>query len=160
MKAFSLLCALAMLALTGCGTMDVDVTSWERSTLLAGRAPLSQVRLSARMLTHNDLLVFAGVTNQIASEKIFRAVFTGNEDAPASLDLVRTGLRYEVPSLFKRVVVSYEIEVLLKLPDGTRQNLRATADVPAMIIDSGIREAIERATLDLARQCEVKLGAK
>lgn len=160
MKALPLLIALASLALAGCGTMDVDVTSWERSSLLSNaNVRLPNVRLSAQLLSHNDQLVAFGMTNQIASEKIFRAVFAGNEDAPASLDLVNASLSKNGVNLTDRMVVTYRIETVLRTPDGQRHTLTATAESKKLSVDGAMREAIEKATLDLARQCQEKLRA-
>jgi hypothetical protein len=158
MKPFSLLCVLVALALTGCGTLDVDVTSWERSSLLADAPKLPTVRLSAAMLSHNDQLVFVGITHQIASEKIFRAVFTGNEDSPASLDLVGASLSRTETSLTKKLVVSYKLEVALRYR-GQRHAISATAEGKGWGADIMMRDAIERATIDVARQCERILAA-
>lgn len=150
MKALPLLGALSALLLAGCGTLDVDVTSWERSTHLADATKLPNIRLSAQLLSHNDQLVAFGVTNQIASEKIFRAVFTGNEDAPASLDLVSAKLTKNDFNLTDRLVVTYQLSVVLKTKDGQRHEITATAESKKMTVDGAMREAIEKATLDLA----------
>jgi len=158
MKVLPLLAVGVVFFLTGCGTADVDVTSWERRTLLKDNVNLSDVRLSAQLLSHNDRLVAFGMTNQIASEKIFRTVFTGNDDAPATLYLVSAKVSKNEFSLTDRLAVTYQLSVVLKTKDGQRHELTATATSNRMTIDRAMREAIEIATLDLARQCKSLLG--
>lgn len=157
MKPVTLLCVLAALALSGCGTLDVDVTSWERSTMLPNARKVPGVRLSAQLLSHSDSAIFLSTTYVIPSEKIFRAVFTGNEDAPASLDLVEAKLTSNGFNLSERLVVTYEIETILRV-GAARHTLRAKAEGRGASFDSQMRNAIEQATLDLARQCEAILA--
>jgi hypothetical protein len=148
--------AAALTLFSGCTTIAIDPTLAGRPTVIKEADKMPEVRLSAAMLTLEDPVKDFGNTYQIQSAKVFRAVFTGGEEAPYVLDLVNHSVAKQssdVMLLGTSTQITYTISVVLRRPDGTKQTFNSTGSAStAWTLDRAMREALERAAIDLAAQ--------
>ncbi len=164
MKTLSkILAALALLlALAGCSTpVVVDPTAANRETLITPQSAVPAVRLSTQLATlENDVSDF-GFKFRAQSGKVFRQVFTGGEDAPAMLDLVNVNISKSSSDLMilaTKTQIVFQVSVSLRAADGQKHVLSSTGvGSTAWSIDRAMREAMEKAVLDLGKQVEAIL---
>lgn len=152
----TILIALCSLLLTGCVTVQVDPTKAARESVIPEGFSLAQVRPTLKLATSEDTVKQMGNTFNVQSGKIFRQVFVGGDDAPYVLDAVNLQLSQNLGDfmvLASSTSVTYSASVLLTGPDGRKQTLNAMGTAKTMwTLDRAIREAIERAVIDLAHQ--------
>jgi len=157
-----LVCGLACAAgllLGGCvSNAPMDITRSGRDSILPADLVMPNVRASTKLATAEDSMTQMGMSFSVHSGKVYRKVFTGGEGAPASLDLVNSSLAQNMGLLTSSV--TYNVSVML-IYENKKQVITASATAnTAWTIDRAAREAIERAVIDVAKQCEVYLAPK
>lgn len=162
MKTRIIILALALLALAGCSTPAiVDPTAAKRETLITPEAVVSDVRLSTQLATLESDVKDFGVLFRAQSGKVFREVFTGGEDATASLDLVSVNISKSSSDLMllaTKTQIVFQVSVALRTADGQKHVLSSTGvGSTAWTIDRAMREAMEKAVLDLGKQVQAVL---
>jgi hypothetical protein len=157
-----LIAIFALLASSGCvSNVPMDITQSGRASILPGDLQLSKVRITVKLATFEDLVGQMGSTFNVHSGKIYRQVFTGDEDAPASLDLINSSMTQSMNDVMifaTKSNVTYSATVLLTIGD-KKQIITSTATAAtAWTLDRAAREAVERVVIDIAKQCEVYLA--
>jgi hypothetical protein len=158
----TLLCGLVLL-LTGCvSNMPMDVTKAGRESILPAGLVLPNVRLTTKLATAEDVLSQMGSTFNVQSGKVYRQVFTGEEGAPARLELVNSSITQsmsDVMILGTKSNVTYTATLLFTYGDGKQQMITSTGTAAtAWTVDRAAREAVERVVVDVAKQCQVYLA--
>ena len=86
-----LIASAAMLLAGGCmSNVPMDITQSKRHSVLPAGIEAPAVRTSIALATHEDSLSQGGSTFNVQSGKVFRQVFAGADDAPASVDLINS----------------------------------------------------------------------
>lgn len=161
-KVLFFVAALVIVFLSGCvSNMPMDITQSGRASILPDDLRLSQVRLTVKLATVEDVVSQMGSTFNVHSGKIYRQVFTGGETAPASLDLINSSMTQSMNDVMifaTKSNVTYSATVLLTIGD-KKQIITSTATAAtAWTLDRAAREAVERVVIDISKQCEVYLN--
>lgn len=152
-----------MFLFAGCMTnVPMDITQSKRPSAI----PLGysvNVRPSIKLATLEDTMAMMGSTFRVHSGKIFAQVFKGDESAAASVDLVNSHITQsdsDYMVLWSTVQVTYTATIVLRRGDQVHTlNSTGIAHTKWDVTDAA-KEAVERVTLDLARQCEAILRTK
>ncbi len=154
-----------VLALSGLGAgcltnAPMDITAAGGQSILPVDLTLSNVRPGIRLATLEDSLKQLGSTFNVHSGKVFRRVFTGGDDAPASIELVNSSIQQSIADNFivwqtQQVVYTATVELRY---NGQVRTLHSTGmGTTGINTDRAAREAIERAVIDIAKQAQVYL---
>lgn len=146
-----LIASAAILLAAGCmSNVPMDITQSGRDSVLPAGIETSAVRTSIALATHEDTLNQMGSTFSVQSGKVFRRVFAGADDAPASIDLINSRISTHMGAF--TAGVTYTVSVAYTA-GGQKHILSSTANATtAWTIDRAAREAVERAVTDLAMQ--------
>ena len=150
------LACVAALLFAGCmSNVPMDISHSGRDSILPPGLELKNVRITTKLATREDVLAQMGSTFNVQSGKVYRVVFTGEETAPATLDLVSSSIGQSMGLL--TASVTYNVTATLKYGDKTQVLTATGTSSTAWTIDRAARNAVEQAVIDLAKQCEVYL---
>ena len=152
--------ALSLLFVGCVSHAPMDITRSGRDSVLPPDLKLTSVRLTAKLAAATDTFAIMGSTFDVQTGKVYMQVFTGGEEAGATLDLVNSSMTQsmnDVMIIATKSNITYSATVVLKYPGGKQVITSSATASTAWSSDRAAREAVERVVIDIAKQVEVHL---
>ena len=155
--------AIALICVGCTSPAIINPTESGRASLVGEMDKVANVRLTEKLAMLEVDTGSKAFFFRVQCGKIFQQLFLGGEHAPAVLDLINATMTDSNSDHFifwTKSQVIFSVSVSLRAPDGSKHILSSTgAGSTDGGIDRAMREATERAALDLAKQVKAVLSS-
>jgi hypothetical protein len=151
----------ALLALAGCVTTPtaIDPTQSARKSLITPADIIPDAHLSPALACMENDVKSLSIPFRSQTGKVLSQIFTGGADARCQMDLVSSSMTAsssDFALVMNKTQIFFTLSVVVRVDHGPKQVLSATGmgstvGFPAL----AMREAAERAALDLAKQVRI-----
>jgi hypothetical protein len=151
------------LAFAGCvgGPAAINPTEAPRKSLISPNNTMPDVRLSAPLASLQNEIKSVGIPFRSETGKALSQIFSGGPEAKTEIDLVNSSMTAsssDFALLLNKTQVFFTLSISVRGSDGSKHILNATGmGTTTGFVALAIREAIERAAIDLAAQIRASL---